>query len=108
MKVAFFGLGNMGLPMARNLAKAGHEVVGYDVVEAARERACAANLAVAHSPAAALGGAEAVITMLPAGPHVREAYLGGDGILAHAPAGALLVDSSTIDVETARLVHREA
>lgn len=108
MKVAFFGLGNMGLPMARNLAKAGHEVVGYDVVEAARERARAANLAVADSPAAALGGAEAVITMLPAGPHVREAYLGEDGILAHAPAGALLVDSSTIDVETARLVHREA
>lgn len=108
MKVAFFGLGNMGLPMARNLAKAGHEVTGYDVVEAARERARAAGLAVADSPAAALEGAEAVITMLPAGPHVREAYLGEDGILAHAPAGALLVDSSTIDVETARLVHREA
>ncbi len=107
MRIAFFGLGNMGLPMARNLARA-FTVVGYDVVEAARARARAAGLEVADEPERALAGVGAVITMLPAGPQVREAYLGDGGILAHAPEGALLADCSTIDVDTAREVHRAA
>ncbi len=107
-RIAFFGLGNMGLPMARNLAAAGFAVVGYDVVEAARRRAAEAGLAVADEPARALAGAEVAITMLPAGPQVREAYLGDGGILDNAREGALLADCSTIDVDTAREVHRAA
>ncbi len=107
-RVAFIGLGNMGLPMARNLQRAGHEVLGYDVLDAARERARAQGITVRETLDEVVSGAEAVLTMLPAGPHVREVYLGDGGVLDHAPGGALLVDCSTIDVETAREVQREA
>ncbi len=107
-RIAFFGLGNMGLPMARNLAAAGFAVVGYDLAEGARRRAAEAGLAVADEPTRALEGAEVAITMLPAGPQVREAYLGDGGILDNAREGALLADCSTIDVDTAREVHRAA
>ena len=106
--IGFIGLGNMGGPMAANLLKAQHRIEGYDVVAAA----CAAlsekgGHAVADVAAAAAAG-DIVITMLPAGPQVREVYLGPDGILAHARPGALLIDCSTIDVETARAVAAAA
>jgi 3-hydroxyisobutyrate dehydrogenase len=93
-RIAFIGLGNMGLPMARNLARAGHHVVGFDLNEAARTAfgQCAA------SAAEAAAGADAVITMLPAGEHVRSAWQG----LAQAAPHALKIDCSTIDVTTAQ------
>jgi 3-hydroxyisobutyrate dehydrogenase len=103
--IAFIGLGHMGLPMARNLAKAGHKVQGFDVRPPQLTGDGALSLAASNK--AALKGAETVITMLPAGPQVAEAYL-ADGILAHAQKGALLIDCSTIDVKTAREVGYEA
>jgi len=106
--VGFIGLGNMGLPMARNLLQAGHRLAGFDVVAAHTEAAAAAGARPARSLADATAGAEVVITMLPEGRHVREVYLGADGVLAHAASGALLIDCSTIDVETARAVNEAA
>ena len=106
--IGFIGLGNMGAPMAANLLTAGHQVIGYDVVAGA----CAAlaqkgGRAAASAPEAAAAG-EIVITMLPAGPQVRQVYLGPDGVIARARRGALLIDCSTIDVETARAVAAAA
>ena len=108
MRIGFIGLGNMGGPMAANLAKAGHQVAGFDLVAGARERLTAAGGKAATDIAAAAEGAEVVITMLPAGPEVRAVYAGADGVLAAAPPGALLIDSSTIDVATARGVAASA
>jgi 3-hydroxyisobutyrate dehydrogenase len=101
-RIGFIGLGNMGLPMALNLVKAGHDVTGFDVVKAQAGKLSAMGGGAAASVAAACADAEAIITMLPAGEHVREVYGGGGGVLATAPAGALLIDSSTVDVATAR------
>src|SRR5262245_3059385 len=106
-KIAFIGLGNMGLPMAQNLVKAGHEVAGFDISEYAAERLASGGTR-ADSAAAACEGAEFVITMLPAGEQVREVYLGADGVLAAAGPEMLLIDCSTIDVETARSVAQAA
>ncbi len=115
-EIGFIGLGNMGGPMAANLVAAGHRVVGFDVVPAALEAAVGRGVTAAESAAAAAAAAPVVITMLPAGAQVREVYTGaarGDdgganGIIAAAPAGALLIDCSTIDVATARAVHQAA
>ncbi len=108
-RIAFIGLGNMGLPMAANLLKAGHAVTGYDLVPAALDAHRAAGGAVADSPRAAAAGADIIITMLPAGAHVRAVLAGPDGLIAaRAGTGALLIDSSTIDVETARALAAEA
>ena len=107
-KIGFIGLGNMGLPMARNLLKAGHTVQGFDVSKAQADAFAAAGGQAADSVKAAAAGAEIVITMLPAGRHVREVYLGTDGVLSAAGPNALLIDSSTIDVETARAVASAA
>jgi 3-hydroxyisobutyrate dehydrogenase len=107
-KIGFIGLGNMGLPMAQNLVKAGHAVVGFDITEYAAERLATGGGSRAMSAAQACEDAEFVITMLPAGEHVREVYLGAGGVLAAAPPQALLIDSSTIDVETARAVAEAA
>jgi 3-hydroxyisobutyrate dehydrogenase len=101
-RIGFIGLGNMGLPMASNLVKAGHEVVGFDVASAAVERFAGAGGAAAGSIAAACSGAGIIVTMLPAGEHVREVYCGPGGVLSAAQPGALLIESSTIDVATAR------
>jgi len=106
--IGFIGLGNMGLPMARNLMRAGHRLRAFDVVPASVEAAVAAGAATAGSAAEAAAGAELVITMLPEGRHVREVWLGAAGILAHAAPETLLIDCSTIDVETARAVNRAA
>ena len=107
-KIGFIGLGNMGLPMAQNLIKAAHAVSGFDVSEYATERLATGGGTGANSVSEACKDVEIVITMLPAGEQVREVYLGDDGVLAVAPAGALLIDCSTIDVETARDVARAA
>ncbi|BBF93220.1 3-hydroxyisobutyrate dehydrogenase [Blastochloris tepida] len=106
--IGFIGLGNMGGPMAANLLKAGHRVTGYDPVPAAVERFTAAGGVAAAKAADVAAGAEVIITMLPAGRHVREVYLGPGGVIAAAAPGALLIDSSTIDVETARAVAASA
>jgi 3-hydroxyisobutyrate dehydrogenase len=103
-RIAFIGLGAMGGPMAANLVKAGREVRAYDVVQAARDLAVQAGCIAADNIADAVAGADAVVTMLPAGPDVRLVYEGEGGVLAHAPTSALLIDCSTIDVESARAV----
>jgi 3-hydroxyisobutyrate dehydrogenase len=107
-KIGFIGLGNMGLPMAQNLVKAGHAVAGFDLSEYPVDRLAADGGTPARSIADTCRDAEIVITMLPAGPEVREAYLGRDGVLAAVQRGTLLVDSSTIDVKTAREVAQAA
>jgi 3-hydroxyisobutyrate dehydrogenase len=107
-KIGFIGLGNMGLPMAQNLLKAGHPVSGFDVSTEATERLAAGGGTRTNSIADACRDAEVVITMLPAGDQVREVYLGHDGVLAAVLPGTLLIDSSTIDVQTARDVAQAA
>jgi len=106
-RIGFVGLGNMGLPMALNLLKAGHQVEGFDLNAAAVETFAAAGGVRAGSPRDAARG-EAVVTMLPAGAHVRDIYVGSGGIVASAAPGTLLIDSSTTDVETARIVAEAA
>src|SRR5262245_66528788 len=101
-KVGFIGLGNMGLPMAQNLLKADFAVTGFDLNAQATEKLTASGGNRAHSLADACKDAEVVITMLPAGEQVREVYLGDGGVLAAVAPGTLLIDSSTIDVKTAR------
>jgi len=107
-KIGFIGLGNMGGPMARNLVNAGHEVKGFDVVPASLEAARANGIEPVADVAAAARGAEVVISMLPAGAHVRSVYLGEDGLIAAAAPDTLLIDCSTIDVASARAVHEAA
>jgi 3-hydroxyisobutyrate dehydrogenase len=106
-KIGFIGLGNMGGPMVENLLKAGHGVQAFDLVRGNVELAVKAGATAAATVPAAVEGAEIVITMLPAGPHVRQVLL-DNGALAAAPAGCLFIESSTIDVETARALHEEA
>jgi 3-hydroxyisobutyrate dehydrogenase len=106
--IGFIGLGNMGAPMAANLVKAGHQVTGFDIVAGRAEAIAARGGRAAATPAEAAGAGEVVITMLPAGPDVRAVYLGNGGILGRARKDALLIDCSTIDVETARLVATAA
>jgi len=102
--IAFIGLGNMGGGMAANLEKAGHAVRAFDLSKDALDRAEKAGCYRAGSTKDALEGAEVVVTMLPAGQHVRGVYLGKDGIIENVEKGALLIDSSTIDVDSARAV----
>ncbi len=106
--IAFIGLGNMGGPMAANLLKAGHTVRGFDLSDAAKAKLKDAGGTVAGSAAEAISGAEVVVTMLPAGRHVEAVYLGADGLIAAAAEGTLFIDSSTIDVATARKVAAAA
>ncbi|HYU12248.1 MAG TPA: 3-hydroxyisobutyrate dehydrogenase [Stellaceae bacterium] len=106
--IGFIGLGNMGAPMAANLVKAGHRVTGYDVVASALEALAQKGGHAAASAPEAAGAGDVVITMVPAGPQVRQVYLGPDGVIARARRGALLIDCSTIDVETARAVAATA
>lgn len=107
-RIGFIGVGNMGGPMARNLAKAGHAVCAFDLDADRLAEAVAGGAEAAGDIAGAASGAEVVVTMLPAGRHVRGAYTGDGGILASAPAGTLLIDCSTIDVATAREVGATA
>ncbi|HMK80729.1 MAG TPA: 3-hydroxyisobutyrate dehydrogenase [Xanthobacteraceae bacterium] len=107
-RIGFIGLGNMGLPMAQNLIKAGHQVEGVDVTTVATDKLKAAGGAVAETAKIAASRADVVITMLPAGAQVREVYLGAGGIIENANEGTLLIDCSTIDVATARAVAAAA
>lgn len=105
-RIAFIGLGHMGGGMAPNLVKAGHEVRAFDLSEEALSRACEQGCGRAESTEEAVKDAEVVITMLPAGKHVLDVYR--NNVLGHAPASALLIDCSTIDVASARTVEEEA
>lgn len=100
MNIAFIGLGNMGGRMAHNLLKAGLTVHGYDLSEVANQHFAEAGGVVCDSPQAAAKQADVVITMLPAAKHVKEVYLGEHGVLEVLKAGALCIDSSTIDPKT--------
>jgi 3-hydroxyisobutyrate dehydrogenase len=107
--VGFIGLGNMGGPMAANLVKAGHTVTGFDLNPAALDALAKAGGKVAKSAADAVAGASVVITMLPAGEHVRDVYLNQGGLIdVTKDAGPLLIDCSTIDVDSARTVTATA
>ena len=106
--IAFIGLGNMGGPMARNLVKAGHAVTGFDQNGDSLQAATRHGVSPATSIAGAVAEAEVVVSMLPSGGHVRDVYLGDDGVLKSAAPGTLLIDSSTIDVDTARMVAAHA
>jgi len=107
-RIGFIGLGNMGGPMAANLVKAGHEVTGYDLSAPLRRAAAESGVTEASGIADATAASDVIITMLPAGTHVRSVYLGDDGILTHARGDAILIDCSTIDVDTARSVASDA
>jgi 3-hydroxyisobutyrate dehydrogenase len=111
MNIAFIGLGNMGAPMALNLHKAGHAVVGFDLTPAACKPLGDAGARVATSAIDAVRGAEVVISMLPASQHVDALYCGDGlnaGLLAVLPAGTLVIDCSTIAATTSRKVTAEA
>lgn len=107
-QIAFIGLGHMGLPMAKNLLKAGYEVTGYDLVPEALETFVKAGGNAGKSIAETVKGAAIVITMLPEGKHVRVVYEGSQGIFNHVQQGALIAECSTIDIETARHIHKMA
>ncbi|MFL5224714.1 MAG: 3-hydroxyisobutyrate dehydrogenase [Microvirga sp.] len=100
--IAFIGLGNMGGPMAANLVKGQHRVIGFDLAPASREQAKADGVTVAGSASDAVADAEMVVTMLPAGKHVLSVW---SEILPSLKSGTLVIDSSTIDVESARKAH---
>ena len=102
--IAFIGLGKMGIPMALNLRKASHAVIGFDLNALARQAFAAAGGTAAQSLADAVGEADVVISMVNAGRHVMAVYSGESGVIALSRRDALLIDSSTIDVATARVV----
>jgi 3-hydroxyisobutyrate dehydrogenase len=110
--IGFIGLGNMGAPMAANLVKAGHGVTGYDTNPAALQAMAAAGGKAAASASEAAKGADVVITMLPAGEQVREVWLHQGGLIEAVGnaknANPLLIDCSTIDVDSARAVTAAA
>lgn len=106
--VAWIGLGNMGGPMSANMVAAGHDVRGFDLSPDAVATAVAAGVTAAGSIAEAVTGADVVFTMLPKGEHARAVYFGDDGVLANTNTSTLLVDSSTIDIETAQSLHDAA
>jgi 3-hydroxyisobutyrate dehydrogenase len=107
-RIGFIGLGNMGLPMAQNLLKAGHQIEGVDFNPAALEKLKASGGVSVETHKIAAARADVVITMLPSGKEVREVYLGAAGIVENANPGTLLIDCSTIDVDTARAVAAAA
>jgi 3-hydroxyisobutyrate dehydrogenase len=100
--IAFIGLGNMGGPMAGNLVKAGHSVKAFDLAQASKDAAAEMGVGIAGSAKEAVADAEVVVTMLPAGKHVLGVWA---DILSAVKPGTLLIDSSTIDVESARKAH---
>ena len=100
--IAFIGLGNMGGPMAANLVKAGEKVTAFDLVAASRDQASADGAAIAETSLAAVKGAHVVVTMLPAGKHVLSVW---NEVVPAMAKGALIIDCSTIDVESAKQAH---
>ena len=103
--IAFIGLGNMGGPMAANLVKAGHRVTAFDLVAASRDQAKSDGAVIAETSAGAVKGTDVVITMLPAGKHVLGVW---NEVLPHMTMGTLIIDCSTIDVESAKQAHAVA
>ncbi|WP_371188960.1 3-hydroxyisobutyrate dehydrogenase [Thalassotalea maritima] len=99
-KIAFFGLGNMGGPMATNLLNAGHSVKVFDLVDEAVQQLVAQGATTAPSMAEMVVDIDVVISMLPAGKHVESLYLGAEGLINHLKPGSLVIDSSTIDKQT--------
>ncbi len=102
-RIGFIGLGNMGLPMAGNLVKAGHQVLGFDLVTSNVEKAVARKVEKANGALDVAKDADCVITMLPAGKHVLDVW--GSGLLSAAKPGTIFIDCSTIDVASARAAH---
>jgi 3-hydroxyisobutyrate dehydrogenase len=100
--IAFIGLGNMGGPMAANLVKAGHKVVAFDLVAASRDQARADGASIAESAAGSVKGTDVVITMLPAGKHVLSVW---NEVVPSMTKGTLIIDCSTIDVESSKQAH---
>eukprot|EP01031_Cornospumella_fuschlensis_P052949 gene52949-64681_t len=107
-KIAFIGLGNMGLPMARNLLKAGHELKVFDLVQSAVDELVAEGAKAANDAHDAVSGVEIVVSMLPASQHVEGLFLGAGELLAQLPAGTLVIDCSTIAAATSRKVAEAA
>src|SRR5260221_12118995 len=103
-RIGFIGLGNMGIPMCRNLLKHGHALKVYDVAAEGVKALAAEGCEAGTSAVDCARGMEVVITMLPSSPHVRAVYGGNYGVLAGAAPGTRLIDSSTIDPLTAREV----
>ncbi len=108
MKIGFIGLGNMGLPMAINLMKAGHQVTGFDLVQSQLDAFSAAGGIVSASANVAAKDVEMLISMLPASRHVEGLYLGDTGLLANADPKTLLIDCSTISPKVAQAVATTA
>src|SRR5439155_27017794 len=100
--IAFIGLGNMGGPMAANLVKAGHKVVAFDLVAASRDQAKSDGADIAGSAVASVKCAEVVISMLPAGDQVLTVWT---HVVPAMAKGALIIDCSTIDAESAKQAH---
>jgi 3-hydroxyisobutyrate dehydrogenase len=98
--IAFFGLGNMGGPMAANLIQSGHQVTVYDLFPEAVEKLVALGAKTAETPALIVQNSDIVISMLPAGKHVFDLYLGNEGLIQVLKEGTLVIDSSTIDSAT--------
>lgn len=107
-RVGFIGLGNMGSGMCANLVRAGHDVVAFDLNPDAVQAAVDVGASAAKSAAEAASGADVVVTMLPAGKHVKGVYFGDQGVASNAPEGALFIDCSTIAVNDARDVIEQA
>lgn len=103
-RIGFIGLGNMGRPMAANLCRAGHEVIGFDLAKSACVAARDAGIAIAASGSEAASGADLVVTMLTSGEIVRKLY-GESGVLEAVTKGTLFIDCSTIDVASSREAH---
>lgn len=108
MKIGFIGLGNMGLPMALNLLKAGHEVIGFDLVQSQLDSFAASGGTVADNANATARDADVLISMLPASRHVEGLYLGDAGLLANANPRTLFIDCSTISPKVAQAVAAAA
>ncbi|MQP66543.1 3-hydroxyisobutyrate dehydrogenase [Niveispirillum sp. SYP-B3756] len=106
--IAFIGLGNMGLPMAKNLLKGGHRVIGVDLAPANLAAAAEAGIETGPVAGEAASQADVIVTMLPAGPHVRAVYGNAGGVIDSAKPGTLFIDSSTVDVDSARAVAAQA
>lgn len=106
--IGFIGLGNMGTPMVLNLLAANLSVKVFDIDPINLQTVKDKGAITAESIAAVCQNVDVIITMLPAGEHVKQVYLGPEGIFAHAQKTTVLIDCSTIDIETSRLVHVEA
>ncbi len=106
MKIGFIGLGIMGKPMAKNLLKAGYEVVAFDIMEANRNDVAAAGAKIGSSSADVASQCPIVITMLPNSPHVKTVVLGENGVLEGAAAGTILIDMSSIAPQASQEIEK--